>query len=92
MALIQISTFQSGSYTVAHFGEWDGATDGRNFYQGGSNEAEATQALKDNADWGNIPREAIKAFELEMAEKGIHEGDWCDTFGEWLEANCEVVG
>lgn len=92
MKLLQIHTFQDGPFWVAHFGEWDGATDSHNFYATGKNEQEAINELKQNADWDDIPSEAFNAFESDMESKYVHRIDWKHTFGEWLEQNSEVVG
>ena len=51
----------------------------------------ALDDLNEKSDLLNVPTDISDAFQLDMAEKGIHHDNWCDTFSDWLEANVEVM-
>jgi hypothetical protein len=97
MALLQISTSYVYPPIPIRSFDWSATLvgfegEGGSYEASGTTEEESVANLLEGIELEHLSRSDQQAFELEMAEKGIHHDDWCDTFSEWLEANCEVVG
>lgn len=87
--MTKITTWHS-SIWFAQFGETDGATDAKPQLSGeGNTNQEAIDDLLEKSDLGNVPDDIAEAFQLDMAEKGIHHDHWCDEFGEWVRWHVE---
>ena len=83
---------------LEHLGEWfayepdsyDGAPDSTSITGQGSTKEEAIENFLLSYESRPDPK-IVDAFELDMAEKGIHKDDFPDRFFEWLEGKVEVI-